>query len=144
MQTVLRKNSSLSMRIDDELRQVLDRAAARTGRPVAHLVEEVLRRTFVDEAASIEQRVAKIEQTVARFDGRHRADIRVLKELVGSFVYMFMLHNPQLPDGARDAAQDEATCRMANFARLVSENLKAGESLLRPEDLEPLEEGFAV
>jgi hypothetical protein len=132
------------MRIDDELRQVLDRAAARSGRPVAHLVEEVLRRTFIDEVASLEQRVAKIEQIVARFDGRHRADIRVLKELIGSYVYLFMLHNPQLPDGARDAAHDEATGRMANFARLVSENLKAGESLLRAEDLQPLEEGLAV
>ena len=74
-------------------------------------------------------RLAHIEQVVARLDGRHRADLRVLKELVGGFVYLFLLYFPSLPEQTRDAAHTQATKRMADFVAFAEASRKAGKSV---------------
>jgi hypothetical protein len=66
----------------------------------------------------------------------------VLKELVGSFVYQVMMHFPQLPEGVRDAAQVQASRRMADFIAFVSGSLKQGISVLNPEDAQPMPDGL--
>ena len=90
---------------------------------------------------SIYRSLAEWRAVVARLDGRHRADLRVLKELVGGFVYLFLLYFPTLPEQARDAAHLQATKRMADFVAFVSVSLKSGTSVLRPEDAEAMPDG---
>lgn len=135
------KRNVIGLRVDDELRAKLDEHVAATGRPLAQVVEEVLRRELLDGAASVPKRLAHIEQVIARLDGRHRADVRVLKELVGGFVYLFLLHFPALPEQTKDAAHMQASKRMADFIEFVTGSLKAGTSVLRPEDGEAMPDG---
>lgn len=133
---------TVSFRVEPELRARLERLAADSNQPVSQVIEQILRRELFDTAASVDDRLAHIEQIVNRFDGRHRADLRVLKELVGSFVYLFMMYFPQLPEGVRDAAQVQASRRMADFIAFVSGSLKQGISVLNPEDTEPMPDGM--
>ena len=135
------KRNVIGLRVDDELRAKLDEHVAATGRPLAQVAEEILRRELIDNAPSVAKRLAHIEQVVTRLDGRHRADVRVLKELVGGFVYLFLLYFPSLPEQTRDAAHMQATKRMADFVAFVTGSLKAGTSVLRPEDAEAMPDG---
>lgn len=135
---------TLSFRVEPDLRERLERRAAESNSTVSQVIEQILARELIDTAASVDDRLAHIEQIVNRFDGRHRADMRVLKELVGSFVYLFMMHFPQLPDGVRDAAQVQASRRMTDFIAFVSGSLKQGISVLRPEDAERMPDGVGT
>jgi uncharacterized protein (DUF1778 family) len=128
---------TLSIRIDPELKALLEEAAARQNVTVSQCVERLLRRAVVDESSSVDARIARIEQLVNRFDGRHRADARVLKELLASFVYLFMLYHPPLPDEVQDAAHLQTSRRMNGFIEFVTESLKQGMSLLNPGDTTP-------
>lgn len=136
------ERKTVSLRVDADLRQRLEQLAASSGKAISQVIEQILRRELIEAVPSVEKRLAHIEQIVNRFDGRHRADVRVLKELVGSFVYLFMMHFPPLPEAVRDAAQVQASRRMADFITFVSGSLSTGISVLNPEDATPMPEGL--
>lgn len=130
------------LRVDGELRARLEHAAAETGQSVNQLVSAALNERFVAQAQSVDQRLAHMEQLLARLDGRHRADSRATKELLGSFVYLFLLYHPELPDANKPPAHASALRRLEKFVRLVTRNLKEGHSLLTIDERAPVPDGL--
>lgn len=130
------------LRVDGELRERLEQAAAETGQSVNQVVSKALTTKFVAEAATLEERVTQLHQIAARLDGRHRADARATKELLGSFVYLFFLYHPELPEANKQPAHAAALRRLEKFIRSVTRNLKDGHSLLTLDERAPVPEGL--
>lgn len=135
-------NRVVYLRVEGDLRARLEHAAAETGQSVNQVVSAVLHEKFVERAVSVDQRLAHLEQLLARLDGRHRADSRATKEMLGSFVYLFFLYHPELPEANKQPAHAAALRRLEKFIRSVTRNLKDGHSLLTIDERAPVPEGL--
>jgi hypothetical protein len=132
----------IGLRVEPDLQLAIESAAQASGRTISQEINVALRRIYIESAPTVDSRIAHVEQLVARFDGRHRADARATKEMLGSFVYLFFLYNPELPDDNKRPAHSSALRRLEKFIRSVSKNLKEGQSLLTIDEREPVPEGL--
>jgi hypothetical protein len=138
------KQSRATVWMETKLRQRLDELAAATGQPIGQIVADIVRDKLLDEPTTLLNRTAKVEQLLARLDGRHRSESRVLKEMLGSLVYILLLYQPELPAANKEAAHASALRRMSKFIELVTHNLKAGQSLLSIDEPLPVDHGPEV
>ena len=131
----------ISVRVDDELRERLETRASDEQSSVSQVVERVLRRELSDKTTNAD-RLAEVESLLKRLDGRHRADLRVMKELIGSLAYLYLFHTPPMPEQGRDVIVRQTNKRMQQFIRFVTSSLKEGDSVLNEEDASPVRDGL--
>jgi hypothetical protein len=132
----------VGIRIEPTLHAALESAAQMSGRTVSEEIVASLQRSYLDAGPTNDVRIAHIEQLLARLDGRHRADARATKEMLGSLVYLLLLYNPELPEDNKKPAHASALRRLEKFIRSVTRNLKDGHSLLTIDEREPVPEGL--
>lgn len=117
------KRNRVNIRVTDEIWFQLKAATEASGATMTSIIETAINTYFDPDYAGVDDLLMKRMDRFDERQGRLEADTRLCAETLGQFVFYWLTHTEQIPEGERDSANALGRRRYEYFTRQVAEKI---------------------